>query len=102
MAGDRGLRFPELTQSACQHIDLPKDTTDGYSTSRTCEIGVSNAAGLYFRSILYLIDAATKPKEGLKGKLGELPQQGVGQDGKRPSLTSVHEMGGPAGGATNV
>jgi hypothetical protein len=102
MAGDRGLRFPELTASACQHIDLPKDVTDGYSTSRTCEIGVSNAANLHFRSILFLFDEASKAKPGFREKAGELPQQQVGQDGKRPSLTNVHEMGGAGGGVTRV
>eukprot|EP00879_Flechtneria_rotunda_P006313 GHRR01006635.1.p1 GENE.GHRR01006635.1~~GHRR01006635.1.p1 ORF type:complete len:789 (+),score=273.08 GHRR01006635.1:1646-4012(+) len=94
MAGDRGLRFPELTASACQHIDLPANVTDGYSTSRTCEIGVSNAANRYFRSILFLVDEATKPKAGVVEAAGELPQQEVGQDGSRPSLTNVHEMSG--------
>lgn len=102
MAGDRGLRFPELTESACQHIDLPANVTDGYSTSRTCEIGVSNAAGLHFRSVLFLVDQATKRKQGAVEQAGELPQQAVGQDGKRPSLTNVHEMGGAGGGTTNV
>jgi D-lactate dehydrogenase len=45
MAGDRGLRYPELTAAACQHMDLPPEALDGYSTSRTCEIGVSQAGG---------------------------------------------------------
>ncbi|WIA33444.1 hypothetical protein OEZ86_006576 [Tetradesmus obliquus] len=102
MAGDRGLRFPELTASACQHIDLPSDVTDGYSTSRTCEIGVSNAAGLHFRSILFLFDEASKPKPGFRERAKELPQQQVGQDGKRPSLTTAHEAGGGGGGMTSV
>lgn len=37
MAGDRGLRLPELTGGALQHLDLPSSVTDAYSTSRTCE-----------------------------------------------------------------
>eukprot|EP00882_Tetradesmus_deserticola_P005358 GHRQ01005638.1.p3 GENE.GHRQ01005638.1~~GHRQ01005638.1.p3 ORF type:complete len:103 (+),score=34.20 GHRQ01005638.1:2-310(+) len=102
MAGDRGLRFPELTASACQHLDLPSSVTDGYSTSRTCEIGVSNAAGLHFRSILFLLDEASRPKPGFREQATELPQQQVGQDGVRPSLTNVHEQGGAGGGVTSA
>eukprot|EP00775_Hariotina_reticulata_P013456 gene13456-13582_t len=94
MAGDRGLRYPELTGAACQHLDLSSDVQDGYSTSRTCEIGVSNAAGLYFRSILYLVDESTTPKEQAKSPAGELPQQAVGQQGTPPSLTNIHELSG--------
>ncbi len=37
MAGDRGLRYPELSVAACQHLDLPKEVKDGYSTAKTCE-----------------------------------------------------------------
>jgi D-lactate dehydrogenase len=29
---------------------------DGYSNSRTCEIGLSEHSGIYYRSILYLLD----------------------------------------------
>jgi hypothetical protein len=38
MAGDRGMRYPELTSSSLQHLDLPASCSDGYSTSRTCEV----------------------------------------------------------------
>jgi D-lactate dehydrogenase len=34
MAGDRGMRYTELTGSALQHLNLPQQCTDGYSTSR--------------------------------------------------------------------
>ena len=36
--------------------------TDGYSTSRTCEIGLSKHSRVPFQSIVYLVDEATKPK----------------------------------------
>lgn len=49
MAGDRGMRFAALTAAACQHVNLQQDVTDGYSNSRTCEIGVSAATSKYFR-----------------------------------------------------
>lgn len=63
MAGDRGMRYPELTAGATQHIDLPANCTDGYSTSRTCEMALSNASGLNFRGLVYLIDEATTAKK---------------------------------------
>lgn len=94
MAGDRGLRFPELTGAACQHINLHQDVTDGYSNSRTCEIGVSNASGKFFRSLMFLVDECTSPKIAAVDAAGELPQQAVGQDGRRPSLTTMHEQAG--------
>ena len=62
MAGDRGMRYPELTGSSLQHLELPDSCSDGYSTSRTCEISLSNHSGMNFRSLLYLIDEATTPK----------------------------------------
>ena len=62
MAGDRGMRYPELTGSSLQHLDLPASCSDGYSTSRTCEMSLSNHSGINFRSILYLVDEATAPK----------------------------------------
>lgn len=49
MAGDRGMRFPELTGASLQHLNLPKTCKDGYSTSRTCEMSLSNHAGINFR-----------------------------------------------------
>merc|ERR1719440_2624878 len=62
MAGDRGMRYPELTGSSLQHLNLPDSCSDGYSTSRTCEMSLSNHSGINFRSLLYLVDEATTPK----------------------------------------
>lgn len=62
MAGDRGMRYPELTGSSLQHLNIPSDCKDGYSTSRTCEISLSNHSGINFRGLVYLIDEATRPK----------------------------------------
>lgn len=61
MAGDRGMRFPELPRSSLQHLQT-NGCSDGYSTSRTCEIAVSNAAGFDFRGLVYLADEACRPK----------------------------------------
>jgi hypothetical protein len=38
---------------------LPAGCTAGYSTSRTCEIGLSEHAGVHYRSIVYLVDACS-------------------------------------------
>ncbi|KAL6754380.1 glycolate dehydrogenase [Haematococcus lacustris] len=63
MAGDRGMRYPELTGASLQHLNLPKDCKDGYSTSRTCEMSLSNHSGIDFRGIVYLVDEATTAKK---------------------------------------
>ncbi|WIA35081.1 hypothetical protein OEZ86_003567 [Tetradesmus obliquus] len=63
MAGDRGLRYTELTGAALQHLNLPQGCSDGYSTSRTCEMSLSNHSGINFRGLVYLVDEATKPKK---------------------------------------
>ena len=62
MAGDRGMRYPELTAGALQHLELPSGCTDGYSTSRTCEMSLSNHSGVHFRSLLHLLDESSQPK----------------------------------------
>ena len=62
MAGDRGMRYPELTGAALQHLQT-NGCTDGYSTSRTCEISLSNHSGINFRGLVYLADEATKSKQ---------------------------------------
>jgi D-lactate dehydrogenase len=63
-AGDRGFTYPELNASALRELraSLPPNCTAGYSTSRTCEIGLSVHGGIPYRSILYLVDRCTTPK----------------------------------------
>lgn len=60
MAGDRGMRYPELTASSLQHVQTG-GCTSGYSTSRTCEMSLSNHSGVPFKSIVYLVDDVTSP-----------------------------------------
>jgi D-lactate dehydrogenase len=62
-AGDRGFTHPELNQSALKELKpaLNEKCTAGYSTSRTCEIGLSEHSGLYYKSIIYLVDQCTRP-----------------------------------------
>jgi D-lactate dehydrogenase len=62
MAGDRGMRYPELTGAALQHLNT-EGCSDGYSTSRTCEMSLSNHSGINFRGLVYLVDEATVPKK---------------------------------------
>jgi D-lactate dehydrogenase len=62
-AGDRGFNFPELNASALKELHDHVCTCDaGYSTSKTCEIGLSLHGGIPYRSIIYLVDAASKAK----------------------------------------
>jgi len=58
-AGDKGFNRPELNAHALRHLKdaLPASCSTGYSTSRTCEIGLSEHAAIPYRSILYLVDA---------------------------------------------
>ncbi len=57
-AGDRGFNFPELNESALKDLkpQLTESCHEGYSNSRTCEIGLSYNAGIEYRSIIYLVD----------------------------------------------
>ena len=62
-AGDRGFNFPELNKSALRYL---KEQTSGakmaFSTSKTCEIGLSDESGLDYNSIFYLVNKVTKSK----------------------------------------
>jgi D-lactate dehydrogenase len=63
-AGDRGFLFPELTEAAtrAEADELKGPTQDGYySSSRTCEIGMTRATGQVYVSYLYLLEQATRP-----------------------------------------
>ena len=65
-AGDKGFTHPELNASALRDLKaaLPEDCTSGYSTSRTCEIGLSLHSGRFYRSIVYLVDRCSQPNTG--------------------------------------
>jgi D-lactate dehydrogenase len=57
-AGDRGFTRPELNEHALRHLHaaIPAGCTGGVSSSRTCEIGLSEAAGVPYESILCLVE----------------------------------------------
>ncbi len=65
-AGDKGFSLPELNAHALRGLkaELPEGCSAGYSTSRTCEIGLSLHADRPYRSIVYLVDAATTARDG--------------------------------------
>ncbi|WP_298603887.1 FAD-binding and (Fe-S)-binding domain-containing protein [Zoogloea sp.] len=56
--GDRGFVVPELNTHALRklHADVPAGCCGGYSSNQTCEIGLTNATGLPYRSIVHLLD----------------------------------------------
>ncbi len=59
-AGDKGFSTPELNASALRTLkDSVRQCSSGYSTSRTCEIGLSHHSGLEYRSIVYLLEQCT-------------------------------------------
>ena len=62
-AGDRGFNYPELNASALKELkgSLKPEIEAGFSTSRTCEIGLSRHSGIYYKSIFYLIDRCALP-----------------------------------------
>jgi len=58
-AGDKGFTHPELNASALRKLrsQLPEGCEFGVSNSRTCEIGLTEHAGIPYQSIAYLVDA---------------------------------------------
>ena len=61
-AGDRGFLIPELNEHGLRDLkeQIPSNCKVGYSTSRTCEIGLENMSGIDFKSIFYLIEEVTR------------------------------------------
>lgn len=62
-AGDRGLTLPELTMSATEKETaevLEKNYGGYYSSNITCEIGMTEATGRDYVSIVYLVEKASR------------------------------------------
>ena len=60
-AGDKGFNTPELNSHALRHLNDALDgVTEGYSTSRTCEIGLSEKSGFPYRSVVYLLEECSR------------------------------------------
>jgi len=64
-AGDKGFNRPELNDHALRRLKdaLPSACSAGYSSSRTCEIGLSEHAAIAYRSIFRLVDACTRARD---------------------------------------
>ncbi|MGC1392293.1 MAG: FAD-binding and (Fe-S)-binding domain-containing protein [Bacteroidales bacterium] len=64
-AGDRGFTYPELNKHGLADLksQLEGKVKNGYSTSRTCEIGLSLHSGISYKSIVYLVDRASSPNK---------------------------------------
>jgi glycerol-3-phosphate dehydrogenase subunit C len=61
-AGDRGFLIPELNEYGLRELkeQIPANCKEGYSTSRTCEIGLEKMSCMDFKSIFYLIEEVTR------------------------------------------
>jgi D-lactate dehydrogenase len=62
-AGDRGLLFPELTASATEKESTEVNAREYggyYSSNITCEIGMAAATGREYRSVVYLVEEASR------------------------------------------
>ena len=66
-AGDKGFNKPELNAHALRHLKpaLPAGCDAGYSSSRTCEIGLSEYAQMPYRSFIQLVDACASADPAL-------------------------------------
>ncbi len=61
-AGERGFMRPELNEHALRHLKgaLPAGCSAGYSSSRTCEIGLSEMGDIPYQSVLYLVERCSR------------------------------------------
>ena len=59
-AGDKGFFTPELNEWGLRDLRRQVEgCSEGYATSRTCEIGLSQHSGIPFKNLLYLLDEAS-------------------------------------------
>ena len=61
-AGDKGMTHPELNEWALRKLRpaLEENSVqEGFSNSRTCEIGLTTHGGVPYRSIVYLVNKVT-------------------------------------------
>ena len=62
-AGDKGFHTPELNASALSSLKKQvSHCIEGFSSSITCEMGLSEHSDKPYSSILYLLDRCSKPK----------------------------------------
>ncbi len=60
--GDRGFVVPELNAHALRKVSgsLPANCSEGVSTNRTCEIGLTSETGRPYHSIAYLLEECSR------------------------------------------
>jgi D-lactate dehydrogenase len=76
-AGDKGFVRPEMNAHALRSLaPAVKDCAAGYSTSRTCEIGLSVHGGLTYRSVAHLIDSVAYPRNA-RSAAARVPTEGL-------------------------
>jgi D-lactate dehydrogenase len=62
-SGDKGFTHPELNAAALATLrGQVADCDAGYSTSRTCEIGLSLHGGISYKNVMYLLDESSTPR----------------------------------------
>lgn len=65
-AGDKGFTHPELNAYGLRKLRPQIEAagvTEGYSNSRTCEIGLTQRSGVDYKNIIYLVEEATRNDE---------------------------------------
>ncbi|AZC16239.1 FAD-binding and (Fe-S)-binding domain-containing protein [Pseudomonas sp. CMR5c] len=62
-AGDKGFTTPELNAHSLRSLkDAVQYCSEGISTSRSCEIGLSRHGGIDYHGLVYLVDRVTRAK----------------------------------------
>lgn len=64
-AGDKGFTYPELNRWGLRKLRPAIEAAgvvEGYSNSRTCEIGLTGNSGVPYKSIAYLVHSCTTSK----------------------------------------
>jgi len=62
-AGDKGFTTPQLNAHALRSLkDAVQICEEGISTSRTCEIGLSQHGGIDYHGLVYLVDRVTRAR----------------------------------------
>ncbi len=63
-AGDKGFTLPALNQHALRDLAQQVDSCSaGFSTSRTCEVGLSSYSALSYQHLVYLVDQVSEAKQ---------------------------------------
>ncbi|AZC35224.1 FAD-binding and (Fe-S)-binding domain-containing protein [Pseudomonas chlororaphis] len=63
-AGDKGFTTPQLNAHALRSLkEAVQHCSEGISTSRTCEIGLSQHGGIDYHGLVYLVDRVTQARQ---------------------------------------